>query len=59
MLIKMFQASGPDAATRLENDINRWLKASDDPDIEKINTTTCSGRDGEAHIVVTILYEAD
>jgi hypothetical protein len=59
MRIKMFQASGPDAAARLENEINNWLKSADDPDIEKIDTTTCQGRDGEVLIVVTILYEAD
>ena len=59
MLIKMFQASGPDAAARLENEINGWLKSQDDPDIERINTATCPGRDGEVHVVVTVLYEVD
>jgi hypothetical protein len=55
----MFQGSGPDAAAKLEDEINRWLKTGGDYDIEEINTTACPGRDGEIHIVVTILYEKD
>jgi hypothetical protein len=64
MLVKLFQASGPEAAKKVEDQINAWLQSpeADDPEIEQVSTSVCpapGGREGDVCIVVTILFEAD
>jgi hypothetical protein len=63
MLVKLFQASGPDAAKKVEDQINAWLEGpGEDRDIEEVSTSVCpapGGREGDVHLVVTILFEDD
>ena len=63
MLVKVFQAGGPEAAKRIEEQINTWLQSPPgDREIEQLSTSVCpspGGREGDVHIVVTIVFEVD
>jgi hypothetical protein len=59
----MFQASGSDAAKKLEDQINAWLNSPPgDREIVQVSTSVCqtsSGAASDVQIVVTIVYELD
>jgi hypothetical protein len=63
MLVKMFQASGAEAAKKLEDQINSWLATPPgDREIVQIDTSVCplpGGEEGGVHVIVTLVYELD
>ena len=63
MLVKVFQASGAEAAKKLEDQINAWLTSPPgDREIVELATSVCpapGGKEGDVHVVITLVYEVD